>query len=95
MFVACAGDGVLERCLVPSRNVQKRRKCSLERSWNGSAKTASALAAARAHEPANAARRTPPPGLKLRALVLARLLAVTDAFTAFLDEEGGTAGGGV
>ena len=92
VFVACAGDGVLERCLVPSRNVQKRRKSSLERSWNGSAKTSSALAAARAHEPANASRRTPPPGLKLRALVVARLLAATDAFTAFLDEEGG--GGG-
>ena len=92
--MACAGDGVLERCLVPSRNVQKRRKSSLERSWNGSAKTASALAAARAHEPANAARRTPPPGLKLRALVWRGCTpAATDAFTAFLDEEGGGGGG--
>ena len=92
VFVACADHGVLERCLAPSRNV---RKSSLERNWNASiGKTALALAAARAHEPANAlTRRTPPPGLKLRALVVARLLAATDAFTAFLDEEGGTAGG--
>ena len=82
VFVACADHGVLERCLAPSRNV---RKSSLERNWNASiGKTALALAAARAHEPANAlTRRTPPPGLKLRALVVARLLAATDAFTAF------------
>jgi hypothetical protein len=54
-------------------------------------KQANALAAAWAHESTSASvnKRTPPPGLRVRALVVARLLAATDAFAAFLDDEGG------
>lgn len=98
VFVACVSDGVLERCLAAPRSARGAGGFGASTSfsngsrsrWN-SAKTAAALAAARAHEGftnGQTRARTPPPGLKLRALVVLRLLAATEAFTAFLDEDG-------
>ena len=92
VFVACVADGHLERCLAPCRPHKRNLSESIQRGQSRrSIKTANALAAAWAHESTSASvnKRTPPPGLRVRALVVARLLAATDAFAAFLDDEGG------
>jgi hypothetical protein len=90
VFVACVADGHLERCLAPCRPHKRNPSDGIQRGQSRSIKTANALAAAWAHESTSAAsKRTPPPGLRVRALVVARLLAATDAFAAFLDDEGG------
>ena len=92
IFVACVADGHLERCLAPCRPHKRLTSDGIQRGQSRrSIKTANALAAAWAHESTSASvnKRTPPPGLRVRALVVARLLAATDAFAAFLDDEGG------
>ena len=92
VFVACVADGHLERCLAPCRPHKRLTSDGIQRGQSRrSIKTANALAAAWAHESTSASvnKRTPPPGLRVRALVVARLLAATDAFAAFLDDEGG------
>ena len=90
--MACVADGHLERCLAPCRPHKRNPSDGIQRGQSRrSIKTANALAAAWAHESTSASvnKRTPPPGLRVRALVVARLLAATDAFAAFLDDEGG------